>query len=420
MHSVNTNNHLVSNSTCIPGGHDNVLAHFLIKSFKFTSISDNNQYNMVCQELAWYNIYDTVFLSWGMCDGHITCYSQISIRKDPCPRKKNFNVANRVKGYNRLSDTSYQGPSIGSKRWSYKKEGLEAFSMAIKKPLGFKRIWRASLVTQWLRIHLPSSLVGLMVDPGRAHAKEYFPEFLLSVSLSTWWATAAPCLCRCSNTSHPVSRYIQVNGLTQPDLLPHPPGGLCYWSALRSEGGGLTISLGVCSGNRDNHPATGTCGWQGLGAPAGCQAWASEVGEPSSGHWTTRDLPAPCNINRQELSKRLPSQREDPAPLNDQQAPVLDTPCQTTSKTGTKHHPLAERLPKIIISSDTPKHTKGRGLAHQKDKIQPHPLEHRHYSPPPGNLHNSLNQSYPLGADTKNNENYEHAACEKETPNTVS
>ena len=30
------------------------------------------------------------------------------------------------------------------------------------------------------------------------------------------------------------------------------------------------------------------CGWQGLGAPAGCQAWASEVGESSSGHWTTR------------------------------------------------------------------------------------------------------------------------------------
>ena len=49
-------------------------------------------------------------------------------------------------------------------------------------------------------------------------------------------------------------------------------------------------------------------GWQGLGAPAGCQAWASEVGEPSSGHWTTRDLLAPCNINWWKLSQWSPSQ----------------------------------------------------------------------------------------------------------------
>ena len=50
------------------------------------------------------------------------------------------------------------------------------------------------------------------------------------------------------------------------------------------------------------------CGWQGLGAPAGCQASASEVGEPSSGHWSTRDLPAPRNIKHQKLSQRSPSQ----------------------------------------------------------------------------------------------------------------
>ena len=34
------------------------------------------------------------------------------------------------------------------------------------------------------------SLVGLMADSGRAHAKEYFPELLLPVSLSSGWATA--------------------------------------------------------------------------------------------------------------------------------------------------------------------------------------------------------------------------------------
>ena len=55
-------------------------------------------------------------------------------------------------------------------------------------------------------------------------------------------------------------------------------------------------------------PRTWLCGWQGLGAPARCQAWGSEVGELSSRHWTTRDLPAPCNINQRKLSQRSLSQ----------------------------------------------------------------------------------------------------------------
>ena len=37
------------------------------------------------------------------------------------------------------------------------------------------------------------------------------------------------------------------------------------------------------------------CGWKALSAPARTQCCASEVGEPSSGHWATRDLPAPHN-----------------------------------------------------------------------------------------------------------------------------
>ena len=39
------------------------------------------------------------------------------------------------------------------------------------------------------------------------------------------------------------------------------------------------------------------------------------------------------------------------------EATVLDTLCQTTSKTGTRPHPLAERMPKIIIRSQTPENT---------------------------------------------------------------
>ena len=41
-----------------------------------------------------------------------------------------------------------------------------------------------------------------------------------------------------------------------------------------------------------------------------------------------------------------------------------------------------------------PKHTTKRGPADQKDKSQPHPPEHRHQSPPPGSLHNTLHQPY--------------------------
>ena len=40
------------------------------------------------------------------------------------------------------------------------------------------------------------SLVRLMTESGKAHAKEYFPELLLPVSLSSGWDTATPCLCR--------------------------------------------------------------------------------------------------------------------------------------------------------------------------------------------------------------------------------
>ena len=78
------------------------------------------------------------------------------------------------------------------------------------------------------------------------------------------------------------------------------------------------------------------------------------------------------------ISQRSPTQHQDPASLNDQQATVLDTLCQTTRRTGTQPHPLTERLPKNHNkATDTPKHTTRCGRAHQKDKIKPHPPEHR-------------------------------------------
>ena len=58
-----------------------------------------------------------------------------------------------------------------------------------------------------------------------------------------------------------------------------------------------------------------------------------------------------------KISQRSPSQCQDPVPLSDYQATVLDNLCQTTSKTGTQPHPLAERLPKTIKRPKTPQNT---------------------------------------------------------------
>ena len=141
------------------------------------------------------------------------------------------------------------------------------------------------------------------------------------------------------------------------------------WAVFRVQ----KLSAGRCSScleedlheeKMKTHWPVKPCGWQGLGALAGCQAWATEVGELSSGPWSTRDLLAPHNIKQRKLSQISPSQCQDPAPLNNQKATVLDTLCQTTSKTGTQTHPFAERLPKIIIRSQTPQNT-------PQDVVQP-------------------------------------------------
>ena len=47
------------------------------------------------------------------------------------------------------------------------------------------------------------------------------------------------------------------------------------------------------------------CGRQALGAPARHQGCTSEVGETSSGHWSTRDLPAPHNIKWRKSPRDL-------------------------------------------------------------------------------------------------------------------
>ena len=47
------------------------------------------------------------------------------------------------------------------------------------------------------------------------------------------------------------------------------------------------------------------CGWKALRAPARHQGCACEVGEPTWGHWSTRDLPAPRNTKRRKSLRDL-------------------------------------------------------------------------------------------------------------------
>ena len=67
-----------------------------------------------------------------------------------------------------------------------------------------------------------------MADSGRAHAKDYFPELLLPVSLSPQWAIATPCLCRRpSNTSRYVLFSLLWGHCSFPWVLMHT--ALCAW-----------------------------------------------------------------------------------------------------------------------------------------------------------------------------------------------
>ena len=98
------------------------------------------------------------------------------------------------------------------------------------------------------------------------------------------------------------------------------------------------------------------CGWKALGAPARHQGCASEVGEPASGHWSTRDLPAPRNTKRWKSPRDLHLNTKTQHHTTTSKLQCW-THCQTTSKTGTQPHPLAERLPKIMIRPQTRQNT---------------------------------------------------------------
>ena len=91
-----------------------------------------------------------------------------------------------------------------------------------------------------------------------------------------------------------------------------------------------------------------------------------------------------------------------------------------TSKTGTQPHPLAERLPKIIISSQTPQNIPPDAVLPTKKTRSSLIYQNTGTSPLYQEAYTTHRNNLTHWEQTKNNGNYEPAACEKETPNTVS
>ena len=139
------------------------------------------------------------------------------------------------------------------------------------------------------------------------------------------------------------------------------------------------------------------------------------VGAPSPGHWTARKFLVPGNINWHELTWRSPSQHQDPAPPNSLQAPELDTSEQTTSNTGIQSHPSADRLPKIVLSSQIPQNIP-LDTALPRSTTRAHALVPSTRKPTQATKTNLTDQ----GADTRSKRNYDPAACRKKTTNRVS
>ena len=80
--------------------------------------------------------------------------------------------------------------------------------------------------------------------------------------------------------------------------------------------------------------------------------WESQVQDTGP-----QDTSSSMKYQTTKISQRSPSQCQDPAPLNDQQATVQDTLSQTISNTGTQPNPLPQRLLKIIVRPQTPQNT---------------------------------------------------------------
>jgi len=93
---------------------------------------------------------------------------------------------------------------------------------------------------------------------------------------------------------------------------------------------------------------------------------------------------------------------------------VLGNSCQTSSKSRTLSHTAANRLSKVVLNSDTTKHTTEHDTAHQRDRTELYAPEPRYKSFTTESLHNSLYQPQP----PRGKRNYDPTVCREENKNT--
>ena len=99
---------------------------------------------------------------------------------------------------------------------------------------------------------------------------------------------------------------------------------------------------------------------------------------------------------------------------------MLDTSCQTTSKKGIQPHPSVDRLPKAILSSQTPQNTspdkglpfRGKILNSTHQSAGTRTSHQKAYTSPWTNLTHQE-------ADNRSKRNYNPAGCGKKTKNIV-
>ena len=93
------------------------------------------------------------------------------------------------------------------------------------------------------------------------------------------------------------------------------------------------------------------CGLWRLRAPAISQAWTSKMGDKSLGHWLIREHLIPWNTNQQKCSQKASISTLRCDPIQSSKLLCCTAHTKTTRKTETQPYPLADRLPKVIPSS---------------------------------------------------------------------
>ena len=120
-----------------------------------------------------------------------------------------------------------------------------------------------------------------------------------------------------------------------------------------------------------------------------------------------------CSRQSVEGRTKYPSLHQDPAPPNCLQPPGLDTSHQTTSKTEPQPHPSVDRLPKVVLSSQTPKTHQPMGPCSSKRKDSAPPTREQTPVPPTKKPTQALEQPHPPGGRQQKQEDLQHCSLWK-------